>query len=418
MNLNYYKKIKRSKDAKTVTENAGYLMLIQISGYFFPLLTMPYLARVIGPEGFGKISFASATILWFITVVDWGFNFTATRDVAQNRDDKEKVSQIFSSVLWARCILCLISFLVLCLMILTIPLFRENKDILLVTFLMIPGHLLFPGWFFQAIERMKFTSFFSLAIKFLFTIAVFAFVKKSDDFILQPLFTTIGFILCGFISMYLILWKWNYHLYRPQWKLIWETIKNSSDVFVNNLMPNLYNSLSVVLLGFWGGTVANGIYDGGSRFVSVIRHFQQVLSRAFYPFLARRGDKHDVFVKINMGLGVLLCLALFVFAPLIVDLMLAQKFAKSVIVLQILSFSIIGLALNNTYGTNFLIVRHHEHILRKITVRTSVIGLAMAIPLVYYYSYIGAAIVITFTRLFMGIQTCYSAVKIKKTNEI
>ena len=94
--MNKFTRIKKqlveSKDGKTVFANFGYLSLLQIAGYVFPLITMPYLARVIGTEGFGKIAFASAVVVWFQTVADWGFNLTATRDVAQHRDDKEKVS--------------------------------------------------------------------------------------------------------------------------------------------------------------------------------------------------------------------------------------------------------------------------------------------------------------------------------------
>ena len=92
-------RIRSSKEGKTVFANLGYLTLLQVAGYVFPLITMPYLARVIGADGFGKIAFATAVVVWFQTVADWGFNLTATRDVAQNRYDKNVVSRIFSNVL-------------------------------------------------------------------------------------------------------------------------------------------------------------------------------------------------------------------------------------------------------------------------------------------------------------------------------
>ena len=105
-------RIRQSKDGKVLVENFAYLSLLQVAGYAFPLITMPYLARVIGVEGFGKIAFASAIMVWIQTVADWGFNYTATRDVAKNREDKDKVSDIFSRVLWARCLLMFLSFLI------------------------------------------------------------------------------------------------------------------------------------------------------------------------------------------------------------------------------------------------------------------------------------------------------------------
>ena len=285
------KQLNSSNDGKTVFANFGYLTLLQIAGYVFPLISMPYLARVIGTDGFGKIAFASAVVVWFQTVTDWGFNLTATRDVAQHRDDKEKVSQIFSNVLWSRCLLMLISGFILLLLVAIVPYFRENAVVILITFLMIPGYILFPDWMFQAIEKMKYTTIFNLLMKLLFTVAVFIFIHKKEDYIIQPLLSTIGYLICGIGALYLILHKWGYTLYRPKWKEISKTIKGSTDVFINNIMPNFYNSFSVLLLGFFGGSTANGLFDGGNKFPTILYQFQAVLSRAFYPFLARRLDK-------------------------------------------------------------------------------------------------------------------------------
>ena len=123
-------RIRQSKDGKVLVENFAYLSLLQVAGYAFPLITMPYLARVIGVEGFGRIAFASAIMVWIQTVADWGFNYTATRDVAKNREDKDKVSDIFSRVLWARCLLMFLSFVLLVLLVLLIPKFRENTAVI------------------------------------------------------------------------------------------------------------------------------------------------------------------------------------------------------------------------------------------------------------------------------------------------
>lgn len=396
-------RLSKSKDGKTVFANFGYLSLLQIAGYIFPLITMPYLARVIGVEGFGKISFASSIIVWFQTIADWGFNLTATRDVAKNREDKEKVSRIFSNVLWARCFLMVISGILLLIATFSIPYLRENAAIIIITFLLIPGHILFPDWFFQAIEKMKYTTIFNLIIKFIFTIAVFIFIRKKEDYLIQPILTTIGYIICGIAAQYLILSRWGYVLYRPQSKEIFSTIKNSTDVFINTLMPNLYNSFSVILLGFWGGASANGIYDGGNKLPSIATQFQTVLSRAFYPFLSRRPDKHGFYTKLNISLAIIASILLIITAPWIVKIILGPAFDNSIIVMQILSSSVIFLALDNIYGTNYLIIHHKEKPLRNLTFISSIVGMFMAIPLVYYFKYIGAALTVLTCRIFLGI---------------
>jgi PST family polysaccharide transporter len=183
-----YKNILSNKEGKVILTNFSYLFLLQIAGYLFPLLTMPYLARVIGADGFGRIAIASAVIMWIQTISDWGFNYTATRDVAKNRDDKDKVSHILSNVIWAKFILLFLSFIILLLLIYFVPIFRENYLVVLITFLMVPGHILFPDWFFQALERMKYITILNLLSKLLFTIAIFVFIKEKTDYIYQPLF--------------------------------------------------------------------------------------------------------------------------------------------------------------------------------------------------------------------------------------
>lgn len=405
------KQIAASKEGRTVFANFGYLSLLQVAGYVFPLISMPYLARVIGADGFGKIAFASAIVVWIQTISDWGFNLTATRDVAQNRDNKELVSRIFSNVLWARSVLTLLSGIILLLVVLLVPYLRENADIIFVTFLLVPGYILFPEWFFQAIEKMKYTTLFNLLLKLVFTVAVFVFIHKREDYLIQPLLTTIGYLLCGFGALYLIFKKWGYTLYKPQWSEIFNTIRNSTDVFVNNLMPNLYNSFSVMLLGFFGGSTANGIYDGGNRFPVIFYQFQSVLSRAFYPFLSRRLDKHSFYAKLNIVSAFIGAIFLILLSPLAIKIMLGDEFEKSVVVMQILSFSVVFLAMDYTYGTNFLIINHKEKPLRNLTFVSSIVGMSVAIPLVYNFSYIGAAITVLLCRGMLGVGSYFLAKK-------
>lgn len=406
----------KSKDGKTLVGNFGYLSLLQIAGYVFPLITMPYLARVIGANGYGKIAFAMAIILWVQTVSDWGFSYTATRDVAQNRGDNLRVSKIFTDVFWARCFLAAISFVALSLLIYIIPSFRENYDVILITYLIVPSQILFPDWFFQAVEKMRFITIFNLVLKVVFTVSIFIFVKASEDYILQPLLLAISYLLCGLMSFLLIIGKWKIHLGTPSINNVWIAIKNSSDVFLNNLMPNLYNSFSVLLLGNFGGPIASGIFDGGNKFATVFNQFQNVVSRTFFPFLSRKAGKHGLYAKLNIGASLIVALGLLVSAPLLVRIMLSEEFIDSVIVLRILSLSIIFLAVYSTYGTNYLIILHQESILRIATFWASLLGMIAAFPLVYYFSYIGAAISITLGRGLLGLFTWYCARKIQKSN--
>jgi len=408
-----FARLNKSKDGKTLVGNFGYLSLLQIAGYAFPLITMPYLAKVIGASGYGKIAFASAIIVWAQTISEWGFTFTATRDIAQNRDDEDKVSQIFTDVFWARCLLALVSLIFIFLCICIIPSFYNDRAIILVTFLLVPGQIMFPDWFFQAVEKMKYITMFNLLLKMLFTVSIFIFVRKPEDYILQPLLLSLGYILCGFSSLWIIMVKWGYRLRAPNFGNSIIEIKKSFDVFLNNLMPNLYNSFSIMLLGNYCGNVANGIYDGGNKFVLVVNQLQSVLSRTFFPLLSRKIEKHDFFIKINLGIAAFFSVFLFLIAPYIVKIMLSEEFEQSVIVMRILSISIFFLALSNTYGTNYLIIKHHEKVLRNATFVASLFGMIIAFPMVYYYSYIGASLTILVSRMLLGILTWICARKYK-----
>lgn len=408
-------RLKQSKDGRTLVANFGYLSLLQVASYVFPLITMPYLARVIGAEGFGKIAFAAAIMVWFQTIADWGFCYTATRDVAKNRDDKEKVSEIFSNVLWARILLMFASFVVLSVCVLVIPKLKENADVIMISFLMIPGHIMFPDWFFQAMERMKYITILNIVSKTLFTVAIFLFIKERQDYILQPLFTSLGFVISGIIAMYYILIKWKIRLRISSFKTVLRTIKSSTDVFINNLIPNLYNAFSIVLLGFIGGNVANGLYDAGVKFTNIVQQFLLILSRTFFPFLSRRIDKHSIYARLNISSSILLAVALWLLAPVLVKIFYTNEFFYAIKVIRISSISLIFLAMGNVYGVNYLLLIDKEKQLRNITLVASLIGFVLSFPLIYKYQVIGAALVVTITRGILGIAQWVYVLYLRRT---
>ena len=410
-----YSKIKKNKNASTLIKNFGYLSLLQIASYLFPLITLPYLAKVIGPIGFGKIAFASAVITWFTSVITWGFDFTATRDVARNRENKESVSRIFSNILWTRVFLTVCCFPILLLLILIIPSFRNNTSVLLVTFLLIPGHVMFPEWLFQALERMKFITILSLLSKFFFTIAVLLFIDTPDDYILQPLFTALGYIVSGIVALYLIVFKWGYKVYPPSIAIIFRTLKDGADVFINNFMPNLYNSLSAVLLGSFYGDVANGLLSAGTKLINMCHQFMNVLSRVFFPFLSRKIEKHNFYAILTLTISILFSFILFAFSPFLIRLLYSDEFNDAIIILRILSVTLIFMALSNVYGTNYLILKGYEKELRNITFICSIIGMLIAIPIIYKYSYWGAALTVCLTRGLLAFVITIRAFKYNKS---
>lgn len=404
-----------SKDGKSLASNFGYLMIMQIAGYIFPLLTIPYLAKVIGVEGFGKIAFAAAVIVWFQTITDWGFNYTATRDVARNQDNLDKVSEIFSNVFWAKILLASFSFIILFIGTEVIPYLRQNQVLLFITFLLIPAKILFADWFFQAMERMKFITIFDFSSKVIFTGCIFLFIKEKNDFIFQPLLLSLGSLIVGIVSIYIINFKFKVKIFFPDYKGIYLTIKNSKDVFINNIFPNLYNSSSSIILGFFGGSHSNGLLDAGNKFANIIQQFNSIFSRVFFPFLSRKSEKHSLYAKINISISIMSSLFLIILAPFIIKFFFTPDFYDSIYVLRIMALSLIFLTLSNTYGLNYMIIHGYEKELRIITIRVSILGFMLSFPFIYFYSFIGAAITIALTRAILGCSIMYKAKKIHRS---
>ncbi|MBO7523053.1 MAG: polysaccharide biosynthesis C-terminal domain-containing protein, partial [Bacteroidales bacterium] len=126
-------------------------------------------------------------------------------------------------------------------------------------------------------------------------------------------------------------------------------------------------------------------------------------------------DKHNLYIKIHLGLSLFLTVVLFLFAPLLIKLFFTEEFYDSIAVLRIMSIGIFFLALTVIYGTNYLIIMGKEKQLRNITFSSSIIGFAMSFPLIYFFNFIGAALTITITRGILGIRIMLRARKIKNS---
>lgn len=403
-----------SKDGKTLLKNFSYLSILEMTSHFFPLITTPYLARVIGVKGFGILAIGTAVIAYFQSFTNYGFVYTSVRDAARNRSNTEQFSAIVSKTFFSKMVLMLLSFSIIAVCTLTIPFFRDNSVVIWCTALLLPGHVLNTDWVFQALEDMKYITIRSILTKLLFTLLVFVIIRHKDDYLWQPILTAIGTLIPSVWGLYILRRKFNYRVIIPSLKEVFHQLVSGFNMFITVFLPTVYTNFNVLLLSAYNGKQATGIYSGGTKFTSIAFSLFQLLSRTFFPFFARRMDAHKLYVIFSLSLSVIISLLFFVFARPIVMIFLGAEFEETVNVLRIVAFTPIAMSLMNSYGINYLVLKGKEGLMRSIILFVTFVGIGFGIIGAIYFSYIGVACVSLLTQFLRASLITFFAYRIKK----
>ena len=309
--LNKLKNIANTEDKRRLLSNFFSLSILQTFTYILPLLTLPYLVRVLGSEKFGLVVFAQAFIIFFNILVDYGFNLSATREISVNRENKEKLTEIFSSVMSIKFILIGISFTILSIIIFSFEKFSNNIDLYYLTFLWVIGQALFPIWYFQGLEKMKYITIVNITSKLIFTIAIFIFIQNETDYILVPILNGLGFIIGGILSLWIVHKDFNQKFQIQSFKILIMYFKVSSQFFLSRLSSVGYSNVNTFLAGILLSPVFVTYYYLADKAVSVILTLFSPIVQTIYPYLAK---------KYNFGFLVKLVSILIVVSLLVVFL--------------------------------------------------------------------------------------------------
>ena len=286
--LQKLKIIANTEDKKRLLSNFFSLSILQIFTYVLPLLTLPYLVRVLGAEKFGLVMFAQAFIIFFNILVDYGFNLSATREVSVNRESKEKLTEIFSSVMSIKFVLIGISFAILSLVILLFEKFSNNNDLYYLTFLWVIGQALFPVWYFQGLEKMKYITIVNITSKLIFTIAIFIFIQDESDYILVPVLNGLGFIIGGLLSLRIVCKDFKQEFKIQSFEVLTFYFKDSSQFFLSRLSSVGYSNINTFLAGILLSPVFVTYYYLADKAVSVILALFTPIVQTVYPYLAKK----------------------------------------------------------------------------------------------------------------------------------
>jgi len=383
--------------------------VLQIANYILPLITLPYLARVLGPEKFGLIAFSQAFIGYFIILTDYGFNLSATRDISINRGNKEKVSEIFSSVMMIKFFLLLLALGIMSVIIFAFEKFRQDWKMYYLTFGMVLGQVLFPVWFFQGMERMKYITFLNILSKLIFTISIFIFVRKAEDYLYVPLLNSLGFIVAGVLGLWIALKDFGIEFKIPSWKEIKHQLKEGWYIFISTVAVSLYTTSNTFILGLFANNAIVGYYSAAEKIIKAIQGLSNPISQTIYPHVSKLMHESREFGikflrKITFligGFNLVLSLSIFIFADLIVKIVLGAQYTESVIVLKILAFLPFIIGLSNVFGIQTMLTLNFKKAFSKILISASFLNLVLAFILVPSLKHIGISISVLISEIFV-----------------
>ncbi len=337
---------------KNLFENVIAIGLTQIVTYVIPLVSLPYLSRILGVEKFGLVFWAQSCIQYFIMITEYGFNFSAVREISINRDNKEKVSNIFSSVLAVKFILVFVCFIVLNILILFIPKFKTEILLFYLTFFMVIGHVIYPVWYFQGIEHMKYVTFLKITSQLIFLVLIFLLIKSPKDYQYVAILNSMGFIISGILGIFVAKKRFGLIITYPKIKDIKYQFKNSFEFFIANISNTVYTNTNSFCLGLVANSILVGYYIAAERIYSAIHMATAPIGIALYPYISKTKNV-PLYKKIfypSCLLILFICIFVYIFAKEIIVLFYGSEMLNAYVTLRIFCITVFFSSISGLIG--------------------------------------------------------------------
>lgn len=322
-----------------------------------PLVTYPYLIRVLGKDIYGLVVFAQAIVAYLVILVGFGFNISATREISMHRENKEKVSEIVSCVFILKSLLFLFAFFILGILLIVIPKAQGYEVLFLLSMWTCLYDVIFPMWYFQGIEQMKYITFISLVSRLIFLGLIFVFIQASKDFLFVPIIYGIGAIVAGCIALIIIFVN---HQIKFRWQSI-DKLKyyffDSFPIFISNVSVSFYVSTNKVITGTFLGMTEVAYYDLAEKLISILRIPQSILSQSLFPKISK--EKNISFIKrvfkVTLLLNTILFLGILLFSKNIILIFGSEQMLPAWLVVNIMALTLPITAMSNIFGIQLLI---------------------------------------------------------------
>lgn len=369
---------------KTLIQNFSYLSALQIFNLILPLITYPYLIRVLGKETYGLVIFAQAIIGYLLIMVSFGFNISATKEVSINREDKEKLSEIISSVIIIKIGLFLIALGILSALIFFIPQVHDYKFLFFLTLWICLYDVIFPIWYFQGIEKMKYITYLTLISRLIFVGLIFVFIHSSQDYLLIPIINGIGALLSGAFSLIIIFGKHRLKFRFPSYEHVKCNLINSTPIFISNLSVQAYLATNKVLVGIFLGLTDVAYYDLGEKILNLFKLPISIVSQVIFPKMSK--SYNMLFLKKVIGLTFIVVLTGIITFHFVADNIITFFAGKSMQpaakVAQILVISLLPLTISNGFGIQTLLSQGYNRQYTNIVLQTTLIYFMLVTSLI------------------------------------
>ncbi len=406
----------------SLRRNIAAMTIVQAMSYILPLVTLPYLTRTLGLEAFGQIIFVQLILQYFILITDWGFLWSATKEIALVRHQPEVLSKLFISTWLAQWLLLLMSAIMLFILVVIIPALHEHAIIYWVGFSLVVGNVLFPIWLLQGLECLERLAKIQLITRPLVIPLIFLCVNKPEDSVWAIAVLGGVSILTGLLTQ---IWIWRYSGITWHPVSIYEifgVLRNGFGLFFSKIWISLYTTLIPLVLGSIAGHSAVAIYSLADKFKSAAQSFLSPISQALFPRMSHL-YKHDyaaayqLLIKsgvIILSLSIAASLALFFAADWIIYLFGGDEFKASVEVLRWLSLLPCIVACSNLLGVQVMLPANKIRAFNVILVVAGGISLLLMYPLIHSKGAVGAAINTLITELFVSVSMAFYVLRMKK----
>ena len=333
---------------KVIIENFSFLSILQVSNLLIFFLLIPFLFRVLGKEYYGIVIFAQTIAIYFSIVINFGFNATGTRDVALNRHYPGQISGIVSTVLILKLSILIAMFIVISLLIIFIPLLKSHPLIFFLSMLACLSEALFPIWYFQGIERMKYITFINVTTRIGSALLLFVFIKEPADYVLVPLVLGIGTVTGAIVGLYIVFKVHKIKFILISIQKLRECLRNNIPLFISNVSSHIYVNANKLIVGSFLGMQEVAIYDIVDKIVNLLKVPAFMVGQTLFPHISKTKDLH--FLKKAIGIVFIFFLlvysGVYLFSAPLINIFTGEINPVTVNLLKLLSLSILPICLS------------------------------------------------------------------------